>query len=183
MKRTILLFGLFLFSVNCFVFSNLKDQKLNFKNTEYFHRWSQNGQHEFTPKGQEDLEKWSDMVTINVYSDAKDGDGLASIANAVLGNYQNAGAKILKTDSVPRTAQKEAEHFISAIFPQPRFIEVVFAHLKMVDGVGCAVIYSHRIYGEKAGNEASAWLRDNGQATEQALMSWEAMPSLADWRN
>jgi hypothetical protein len=43
----------------------------------YFHRWSQNDQHEFTPTGQDDLEKWSDMITINVYPTAHDGDALA----------------------------------------------------------------------------------------------------------
>ena len=31
----------------------------------YLHRWSQNDQHEFTPEGQEDVEKWSDMITLN----------------------------------------------------------------------------------------------------------------------
>jgi len=36
-----------------------------------------NDQHEFTPTGQDNLEKWSDMITINVYSSANDGDALA----------------------------------------------------------------------------------------------------------
>ncbi|MGE5209278.1 MAG: hypothetical protein ACM3KL_08115, partial [Alphaproteobacteria bacterium] len=35
-----------------------------FSGVDYFHRWSQNDQHEFTPQSQEDLEKWSDMITI-----------------------------------------------------------------------------------------------------------------------
>jgi hypothetical protein len=30
-----------------------------FGGVDYFHRWSKNSQHEFTPAGQEDLEKWS----------------------------------------------------------------------------------------------------------------------------
>src|SRR6266487_4913383 len=33
----------------------------------YLPRWSMNNQHEFTPEGQEDLQKWSDMITMNVY--------------------------------------------------------------------------------------------------------------------
>ena len=45
-----------------------------FDGVGYLHRWSMNHQHEFTPEGQEDLEKWSDMITINVYPDAHDGD-------------------------------------------------------------------------------------------------------------
>ena len=36
----------------------------------YFHRWSDNDQHEFTPTGQDDLQKWTDMITINVHTNA-----------------------------------------------------------------------------------------------------------------
>jgi hypothetical protein len=46
------------------------DQKtaktLSFRGVDYLHRWSKDGQNEFTPKGQEDLNKWQDMITINV---------------------------------------------------------------------------------------------------------------------
>jgi len=48
-----------------------------FRSAGYWHRWSNNDQHEFTPRGQDDLQKWSDMVTINLYPDARDGDALA----------------------------------------------------------------------------------------------------------
>ena len=134
-----------------------------FRDTAYFHRWSQNTQHEFTPENQEDLQRWTDMVTINVYSDAKDGDALAARANAVLENYKSVKAMVLNTRSVPRTADRPAEHFIAVVFPRPTFIEVAFARLKLVDGVGCAVVYSHRIHGEKTGDAMSGWLRANGR--------------------
>ena len=45
-----------------------------FGGIEYLPRWSMKNQHEFTPAGQEDLQKWSDMITMNIYSDARDGD-------------------------------------------------------------------------------------------------------------
>ncbi|HEX8077394.1 MAG TPA: hypothetical protein VF511_06230, partial [Chthoniobacterales bacterium] len=127
-------------------------------------------------KGQEDLQKWSDMVTINLYPDAHDGDGLAAKANAVLQNYKNAGAKILRTDSVPRTAERPAEHLIAAVFARPKFIEVAFARLKLADGTGCSLVYSHRIYGEKIGDEMSAWLKANAPEMEKALMEWAPSP-------
>ena len=60
-----------------------------FGGIEYLPRWSMKNQHEFTPAGQEDLEKWSDMITINIYPDARDGDALSAKANAVLQNYKN----------------------------------------------------------------------------------------------
>jgi hypothetical protein len=82
--------------------------------TEYLHRWSKAGQHEFTPRGDEDLAHWRDMVTINVHDAVADGEQLADLANRVVGNYQSHG-KILRTDSRPRTAQRPAEHLVQVL--------------------------------------------------------------------
>ena len=79
----------------------LNKPAFDFRSASYWHRWSNNDQHEFTPRGQEDLQRWSDMVTINLYPEARDGEALAMTANAVLGNYNSHQAIVLKTDSVP----------------------------------------------------------------------------------
>ena len=98
------------------------------------------------------------MVTINLYPDARDGDALATTANAVLENYKNHQAMVLKTDSVPRTPDRPAEHYIAVVFGQPNFIEAAFARFKLVEGgAGCSIVYSHRIYGEKVGDQMSTW--------------------------
>lgn len=148
-----------------------------FKGVAYFHRWSHNDQHEFTPEKQEDLDKWSDMLTINGYPTVNDGDGLAATANAVLENYKSHQARLLKTRSVPRTADRPAEHFIAVIFTRPNFSEAAFARFKLVEGKGCSFVYSHRIHGEKAADEMSAWLSANGAEVEKTLMEWSSMPS------
>ena len=153
-----------------------------FAGTDYFHRWSQNDQHEFTPEGQENLDKWADMITINVYQSAHDGDALATRANAVLENYKSHNGRVLRTDSVPRTADRPAEHFIAVVFGRPNFIEAAFARFKLVNGAGCSIVYSHRIYGEKVGDQMSAWLKDNGPKTEKMLMEWNNIPSPASLR-
>ncbi len=152
---------------------------LSFKDTEFIHRWSQAAQHEFTPKGDDDLTKWNTMVTLNAHEAATTGDQLAQVANAVLANYQKAG-KILRTDSKPRTDKSEAEHLIAAILATPQFLEAVFARILLHDGRGIIVVYSKRVYGAKAGNEMSAWLAQNGPATEEALMEWRGIPT-RDW--
>jgi hypothetical protein len=148
-----------------------------FKGAEYFHRWSGGNQHEFTPAKQEDLEKWSDMMTVNAYPHVQDGEALAATANAVLENYTKHQAKVLKTNSIPRTADRPAEHLIAVVFGRPEFIEVAFARLKLVDGTGYSFVYSHRIYGEKIGDQMSTWLKANGDQIEKALMEWNSMPS------
>jgi hypothetical protein len=152
---------------------------LKFNQTEYIHRWSQNGQNEFTPAGQENLEKWTDMVTIIFYPQASDGDSLARIANQVLENYKDTKGIILKTSSVPRTAERPAEHFIAAVLGRPTFLEAVQARFKLVDGNGVGIIYSHRIYGKEVGPQMSTWLKQNGPTLENVLMAWEWAPALS----
>jgi hypothetical protein len=148
----------------------------------YFHRWSQNDQHEFTPEGQEDLDKWIDMITMNVYPSAHDGDALAAKANAVLENYKGHDGRVLRANSVPRTPDRPAEHFIAVVFGRPNFIEAAFARFKLVDGVGCSIVYSHRIYGAKVGDQMGAWLNDNGAKMERTLMEWKDVPPPASLR-
>ena len=142
----------------------------------YFHRYTKDDQHEYTPAGQEALNAWADMVTINFYPKAKEGAALAATANAVLETYKANSAVVVKTNSVPQTTAKPAEHLIVVTFGRPEVIEAAFARFRMHNGVGSAVIYSHRVYGKKAGPEMSAWLAKNGPATEKNLMMWDAMP-------
>jgi hypothetical protein len=148
---------------------------LTFGKVEYFRRWSKDNQQEFTPRDQEDLARWSDMVTLHRYPHVTDGEGLAAAANAVLETYKSNRATVLRTDSVPRSNEKPAEYLIVVLFPRPDFIEAVFAHFKIVDGVGTSTIYSHREYGSKVGEQMSAWLKKNGPTTEKTLMSWEGI--------
>lgn len=148
-----------------------------FRDVSYFHRWSKNDQHEFTPGKQEDLDKWSDMITVNGYPDTHDGESLAAKANAVLENYKNHQARVVKTSSVPRKADQSAEHLIVVVFDRPGFIEVAFARFKLVDREGGSFVYSHRIYGEKIGDQVSAWLSSNGATIEKALMESSSLPS------
>jgi hypothetical protein len=148
----------------------------------YFHRFTKDDLHEYTPDGQEDLKHWTDMVTINYYPKAKDGESLATTANAVLENYKANKALVVKTNSIPRTKDKPAEHLVVVIFPRPLFSEAAFARFRIHNGVGTSVIYSHRIYGQNVGNEMSVWLAKNGQTIERNLMNWNAMPKLPSVR-
>jgi hypothetical protein len=143
-----------------------------FQKVDYFHRWSQGTQHEFTPAKQEDLDHWTDMITINVYPGVDDGDKLAGAANAVLENYRSHQGKILKTSSVPATDDQPAEHFIAVRFNQPDFVEVAFARFKLVEDKGHSFVYSHRVYGDEAVAEMNAWVTANGEKTESALLDW-----------
>ena len=105
-------------------------------------------QREFTPDKQEDLDHWSDMMTLNGYPAVHDADGLAATANAVLENYKSHQGKILKTEPVPRTADRPAEHLIVVRFSRSGFVEIAFARFKLGEKKGHSFVYSHRFYGD-----------------------------------
>jgi hypothetical protein len=152
--------------------------RISFNGTDYSHRWSRDGQSEYTPQGEEDLSAWTSMVTIVVHDWARNGDQVAELANRVLGNYQARG-KILRTDSRPRTTGREAEHFAAAVLGSPGYLEAAFARMLLAEGRGVVIVYSRRFYGTAVGDQMSAWLGKNGAAVEKALMGWKGLPSLA----
>jgi len=156
---------------------SLADSTLHFNEVDFLPRWAQADSHEYTPTGQEDLDHWSDMITINYYRKVTDREGLASAANAVLQNYKNSHGRILGVHSVPRTPDKPAEHFIAVVFVGPGIVEAAFARFKLVGGVGASLVYSHRYYGDRAFGQMRDWLKSNGRATEDALMGWSQVPA------
>lgn len=151
---------------------------LTFGGTVYMHRWSKNGQNEFTPPNDKDLDRWRDMVTINVNEAVRNGDQLAALANSILANYQKHG-KIVRNDSKPRTPQRPAEHLIVAILGNATLLEAVFARIVLTDGVGTVAVYSHRVYGGEAAGPIGDWMQTNGPTIEKNLMTWDKIPSPA----
>lgn len=152
---------------------------LSFNGVDYIHRWSKNGQNEFTPNGEADLATWKNMVTVNAYEIISNGEQLAKLANNVLSSYQ-ANGKLLRSDSKPQTAERPAEHFISAVLGDSGVLEATFTRFILVDGVGTVVLYSHRVYGKNSGPDMAEWLKANGAQVESALMAWNDVPHFAD---
>ena len=152
-------------------------ERINFGGQDYVHRWSKAGQHEYTPPDEPDLKKWHRMVTIVVHEKVKNGEDLAKLANAVLGNYERVG-KVVRTDSRPRTSTAEAEHLVVVIFGRPEFVEAAFARVKLVAGVGTVTVFSRREYGDSAKKTIGDFLIQNGTPVEATLMAWEKMPTL-----
>jgi hypothetical protein len=152
---------------------------LTFNGARYAHRWSKGTQNEFTPVGQEDLSKWQDMITLVPRQDAHDAATLAALAEATLVQYKGAG-KIIKTESTAPAANKPAEYLLVALLPGRGFFETVFMRIKLVDGVGVMAIYAHRNYGDTAADDFGKWIKANGATVEQALMSWNGIPTPAN---
>lgn len=140
---------------------------ITFRGRGYAHRWSGEGQHEFTPPGQEDLSAWRDMVTLNEHPAVRDDAGVAALAHTVLGNYQRVRAVVLATDVVAGGA----EYFACVAFRAPAFTEVAFSRFCLRGGEGRVVTYGHRIHG--GGDDAvRVWLDGNAAAVHAVLMGW-----------
>ena len=100
---------------------------------DYFDLRSKNDQHEFTPEKQEDLKRWADMVTLDVYPAASAGEAFGGEGERHSGESQSHGAMVLKTTSVSRTVDRPEEHLIAVVFPRPAYIEVAFARFELGD--------------------------------------------------
>lgn len=152
-----------------------------FDGAEYVHRWSRNGQHEFTPPDQPDLGRWTRMVTIIVVPHVNDAESLAALVDRVVANYQGAG-KVIRSQRRPRADGAPEEHFVSALLGSVDALETVFARVMLHEGVGVVVVSSYRATGEDAASSARAWFQANAPREEDALMSWKGVPSLAALR-
>jgi hypothetical protein len=155
---------------------------INFAGIDYLHRWSKDGQNEFTPLNQSNLSTWHDMVTINLHENVTNENQLAELANRVLSQYRGYEfGEVLRTDSKPRTADSPAEHLIVALLADPTLMEAVFARIILKDGAGVIAVYSHRVYGsgEKRGAAIGHWLDRNATQVEKALMAWGTIPRVA----
>lgn len=144
---------------------------LEFDGRTFFPRWGRNGQHEFTPDRETDLQRWNDMLTVNVHRAVVDGEGLARLANGILGNYRQNG-RVLKTLSKPARPDSPAEHMMTAVFGRPALMEIAFTRVFLRRERGYALTYSHRIYQENAGPTMTAWLNANGNRVEAVLAAW-----------
>lgn len=142
----------------------------SFQGVGYFHRYTKGNLREYTPKSSPDVKKFKDMITANVYPAVKNGEALAKTANGILETYKANKAMVVRTNSIPRTASKEAEHLIVVLFPRPDFIEASFCRVLMNNDAGASLVYSHRIYGKKSGDPMGQWLTKNGQKIENAFM-------------
>lgn len=153
-----------------------KHPAFTFDGAEYYFRWEKGNTREFTPKGQQDLDAWTDMVTVNDYPDVTDGEGLAARANTVLTVYQEHGGVVVRTSSIPRTDERPAEHLIVILFDREKFSEVAFARFLLRDKRAVSIVSSRRSYGASSADSIRAWVKKSAPSREKALMAFESLP-------
>jgi hypothetical protein len=153
---------------------------LQFRNKEYFFRWSNNKLFEFTPQDQADLAHWIDMFSVLAYREVKMPEALQAEANALIRNYKLHGA-VFRTSSTPATSEKPTEYFVAGMLGTEGLVEGVFNRFVLSREIGYNLIYSHRIYGKILGENAkqmAEWAKSNGAEIEKALMALAPVPTL-----
>lgn len=148
---------------------------VSFLDTSYTYRRSENGQHEFTPSGQEDLSAWTDKISLICMPEITDGKGLNALSENVKGFYDSSGV-VLSSGTVPKTETAEAQHLVVAGRVGDGLLDVVMARLLLVEGSGTVLFYSRRTYGDDATAVADAWLVENSAKVQNALMKFADFP-------
>jgi hypothetical protein len=154
---------------------------VSFHGETYFHRWSQNGQHEFTPSGQADLKRWKDMVTVRVFEQVGNEAQFNGMVRATVANYKKVGVINRVMERPKKTPDGVDEVVVVATLRAGDIIEFVAARFLMRDGVGTLFVASHREYMDDQGIE-SALAGDYGKnklaGVVNALAVWEGAPTL-----
>ena len=161
--------------------------QLRFNGAAYLFRWTNGRLFEFTPEGQEDLDKWTEMVSVLVLRDVNSPEKLADFASILLERYK-ARHGLLRTNTVPATAQNPAQHFVAGLLLANGIAECVFNRILLMHDIGYNFVYSHRNYGsdmKQTVDQTASWAKANGASIENAVMTFDALPeagTLEGWR-
>ncbi len=147
---------------------------VTFRGSEYLLRSSHGNSYDFTPRGQEDLSTFTDMLELNQYPAAHDEEALATITSRVQAIAQGAKATILRTISVSAAGQKPGEHFLAVVLPTPHGTDFDGVRFVLVDKQAVGVFYTHRSYGQSAAGKISEWVTNNAADVEQQLLHFDA---------
>ncbi len=157
--------------------------RVTFRGTEYLLRSSHGNTSDFTPRGQEDLSTFTDMLELNLYPAAHDQEALATITSRVQAVAEGAKATILKTISVPASGQQPGEHFLAAVMPTPHGVDFDAIRFVLVDNQAVGVFYTHRAYGESAAGTTNDWVKKNAADLQQQLLQFDASRMVSSVKN
>ena len=161
-----------------------------FSNTKYFLRSSKDGQYVFTPRGQEDPKRWTDLITLNYYPQITEGKKLAAKAIAWWEYFRSRRIFLMRLNYVPRIDQMNAAD--DALYtlltlrakPYNDYDEFTFTALRVIEGIGTASSYSHREYrtAPLSMETCFAWGQKNETVIGDAWFGWDGVSAHARMR-
>lgn len=137
----------------------------------YLPRWNSATQFEYTPTGQEDLKRWSEMITFVDVPGLTSSGRLIQYRDALRANSSKDGA-VLGEQCVP-SDEAPRECWLSTALKGDGFVETTISRITTVNGAGLVAIFAHREYGPQAADKATAWLRSPAaRKTNAAWLAW-----------
>ena len=141
-----------------------------FNGVRYLHRWSKNGQHEYTPEGQTDLTRWKQMVTLIDKPGMNPYEASAWAVNLADG-FEKSGMLI----SADRPS--DTEYRVVGVMRAGEIVEANFARLMVFQGRAVMLMVQRRFYGQEA-SELADWMKDNTPLISAELLDWGPVPSV-----
>lgn len=141
--------------------------------TPYHHRYSEGALHEYTPAGQDDLDRYSDLVTLLPSPEGMTSTDLERFTAGMVDVHRSRGGDVLSRACEAAAATHAAQCTVMVMFVHSTYVEAAVArHMAMRDGIG-AVSFSHREYGPDARRRVVAWIdSDAGKRGIAGFLDW-----------
>jgi hypothetical protein len=162
------------------------DESVVFAGIKYYLRTHQKDRYTFTPAGQENLERWTDMITLAYDPKVTEGKQLAEQAVAWWQFNRDARARFWHINYVPRLDQMPARanalYLTATILARPDhdYDEFAYTTIRLVGGIAATARYSHREYrtGPSSDERSGTWMKEN-QSLGEDWFVWDGVDEYA----
>lgn len=146
---------------------------LEFAGTTWHLRWQQGGLLEYTPDGQGDLDRFSDMLSLLPAPAGLGPDDLEAYSRKMAATYENRDGRVLSRQCEPATARHVADCTLLVGFAGESHVELALVRYLALRAGLVAFSLSHREYGDGAEKRAQAWMASSdGQRTVAGFLDW-----------
>lgn len=147
--------------------------KVRIGETVYEHRWSDGDFHEFTPTGQDDLDRYSEMITLPPSPAGRTAADLERYTDEKATTTRTRGGEVLSQRCEPATPTHVPDCTLLVVYAKPDHVELAVSKHMAAAGTIVPVLFAHREYGEGAGQRAQAWMASPaGQRMVADFIDW-----------
>lgn len=121
----------------------------------------------FYPKDSENTDRWDERLSLTKLPGAVDGS-LTNTAAQMVSAQPKGSVTVIRDNPV----KDSSEHLLVWVSKGDSFLELSANRFLMMDGQALQLTYSRRSYGAGVGPTLSRWMQENGEALEDALVSF-----------
>lgn len=146
---------------------------LEFAGTTWYARWWDGGLVEYTPDGQTDLERYSEMLSLLPTPAGLQAAHLDAYTREMAITHERRGGRVLSRECQPAAPSHLAECTLLIGFGDASHVELaVVRHIALRAGIA-GFSLSHREYGDGAEDRAKTWIASPaGQRLVGGFLDW-----------